>query len=107
MMVQKLAPGPSSPIWLGPRRRIGPRPKGRDVKHISHDFPLRAISGNWPTVAKLSGKTTCFGVLALLMAHRVWGPTPDHSGLPPPPSAKAGYWRSANKAPRASVFSSP
>src|SRR5260370_18807904 len=31
-------------------------------------MPIRAISGNWPTVAKPPGKTACFGVLAHLVA---------------------------------------
>src|SRR5260370_31724401 len=38
--------------------------KTADVKHISYDYPPRAKSGNWPTVANLSGKTACFGRLA-------------------------------------------
>ncbi len=45
--------------------------KSADVKHISHDYPLRAISGNWPTVAKPTGKTPCFGLLAHLVARGV------------------------------------
>ena len=45
--------------------------KSGDVKRISHEYPLRAISGNWPTVAKLSGKTPLFGVLALVVAQWV------------------------------------
>jgi hypothetical protein len=43
----------------------------KDVKHFLREVPLRANSGNWPTVAKLSGKTACFGVLARLVARRV------------------------------------
>ena len=45
--------------------------KSADVKHISHGYPLRAISGNWPTVAKLSGKTASFDVLAHFVAQGV------------------------------------
>lgn len=42
-----------------------------DVKRFSPGYPHRAISANWPPVAKLSGKTACFGLLAHLVARRV------------------------------------
>ena len=45
--------------------------KSADVKHISLEYPLRAKSGNWPTVANLSGKTSCFGVMAQDVAQGV------------------------------------
>src|SRR5260370_30570573 len=51
--------------------------KSADVKRFSHGYPHRAISGNWPPVAKLPGKTACFGLLAHLVARRVWGQKPD------------------------------
>jgi hypothetical protein len=41
-----------------------------DVKYISDIYPPPGQKANWPTVAKLSGKTACFGVLAHLVARR-------------------------------------
>ena len=75
-----IAPGELNPP-LGHGDDLAQSQKSADVKHISHEYPLRAISGNWPSVAKPSGKTPLFGVLAHLVARGVWGQTPD---LPAP-----------------------
>src|SRR5713101_658134 len=59
--------------------------KSANVKHISHVYPLRAISDNWPSVANLSGKTSCFGLLAHVGARGVRRPLHRCSHCTHPP----------------------
>ena len=61
-----------TPTPSGPKRPIGPEPIERGRQAYFTRVPLWAISGNWPPVAKLSGKTSCFGLLAHVLAQ--WGP---------------------------------
>jgi hypothetical protein len=56
---------------VGQSEELAQSQNSADVKHISHEYPLRAISGNWHTMAKLSGKTASFGLLAHLVARWV------------------------------------
>jgi hypothetical protein len=91
---------------LGQGGEMARSQKSEDVKHFSHEDPHRAKIDRWPTVAKLSRKTSCFWVLAHFVARwvcvRSKSPYPASAlgaGLPTPPFDWTGglpvRWRPA------------
>src|SRR5260370_33076246 len=68
-------------VWTTPWATATNWPRAKKARTSSVfriGTPLRAISGNWPSVAKLSGKTAVFGLLAHLVVRGVrlrarWG----------------------------------
>src|SRR5713101_2054552 len=60
---------------LGHDSQLAQGQNSADVKHISHDYPPWAISANWPRGVNSSGKTSCFGLLASVVAQGVRLPT--------------------------------